>query len=142
MAIIEILQQSALLSIAGISAALALGSTLVYKYATDQALVKAIREEVKKIQEEMKTNKDNPQKVAELQNKAMPLNLKLMSQSFRPMLITIVPFILIFALLGKVYGEIIVIPLSFWEGHLGWVGVYVIFSLIFTTVFRKALKVV
>jgi len=142
MAIVEILQQNALLSIIGISAALAFGSTLVYKYATDQALVKAIREEVKKIQEEMKTNKDDPKKVAELQSKAMPLNLKLMSQSFKPMLITIVPFIIIFALLGRVYGDMIVIPLSFWEGHLGWVGVYIIFSLIFTTVFRKALKVV
>jgi uncharacterized membrane protein (DUF106 family) len=141
MAIVEILQQNALLSIMGISAALALGSTLVYKFATDQSLMKAIREEVKKIQEEMKQNKGNPQKVAELQSKAMPLNLKLMSQSMRPMLITIVPFILIFILLGRVYGSMIVVPLSFWEGHLGWVGTYVVFSVIFTTLLRKALKV-
>ncbi|HKZ49750.1 MAG TPA: EMC3/TMCO1 family protein [Candidatus Nanoarchaeia archaeon] len=142
MAIVEILQQNALLSIIGISAALALGSTLVYKFATDQALVKAIREEVKKIQVEMKENKGNPQKLAELQNKVMPLNLKLMSQSFRPMLITIVPFIILFALLGRVYGTMIVVPLSFWEGHLGWIGTYIIFSIIFTTLLRKALKVV
>jgi len=142
MVIVEILQQNTLLSIIGISAALALGSTLVYKFATDQALVKAIREEVKKIQVEMKENKGNPQKLAELQNKVMPLNLKLMSQSFRPMLITIVPFIILFALLGRVYGTMIVVPLSFWEGHLGWIGTYIIFSIIFTTLLRKALKVV
>ncbi|MEM2874023.1 MAG: EMC3/TMCO1 family protein [Candidatus Nanoarchaeia archaeon] len=142
MAIIEILQQYALLSIIGISAALALGSTLVYKYATDQSLVKAIREEVKKLQEEMKQNKDNPQKIAELQNKLMPLNMKLMSQSMKPMLLTLVPFIIIFALLGKIYSSMVILPLPFWEGHLKWVGTYIMFSILFTSAFRKALKVV
>lgn len=142
MAFVQILQQYALLSIIGISAALALGSTIVYKYATDQNLVKAMREEIKKIQDEMKQNKTNPQKIAELQSKAMPLNMKLMSQSFKPMILTLIPFIVIFALLGKVYANMIIIPLPFWAGHLKWVGVYIIFSMIFTTAFRKILKVV
>jgi len=141
MAIVQILQQYALLSILGISIALALGSTLVYKYATDQNLMKAMREELKKTQAEMKENKSNPQKIAELQSKAMPLNMKLMSQSFKPMILTIVPFIIIFALLGRVYTDMIVIPLPFWAGHLKWVGTYIIFSMVFTTVFRKALKI-
>lgn len=141
MVIIEILQQNALLSIVGISAALALGSTLVYKYATDQGLMKSLREEIKRLQEEMKQNKSNPQKLAEIQSKLMPLNMKMMSQSMKPMLLTIVPFIIIFALLGKVYGNMLVIPLPFWSGHLKWVGTYVIFSVILTSVFRKALKV-
>ncbi len=150
MAIVEILTQnwySALLSIIGISAALALGSTLVYKYATDQNLMKAMREEIKKIQAEMKENKSNPQKIAELQSKAMPLNMKLMSQSFKPMILTIVPFIIIFMLLGKIYGSMTVIPLSFHfplsrlTTGLGWIGTYIIFSMVFTTVLRKALKI-
>lgn len=141
MAIVQILQQNALLSIIGISAALALGSTLVYKYATDQNLVKAMREEIKKIQAEMKLNKDNPQKIAELQSKAMPLNMKLMSQSFKPMILTLIPFIVIFALLGRVYTNILIIPLPFWAGHLKWVGTYIIFSMVFTTALRKVLKV-
>ena len=142
MAIIEILQQNALLSIIGISAALALGSTLVYKYATDQGLMKSLREEIKKLQDEMKQNKSNPQKLAEIQGKLMPLNMKMMSQSMKPMLLTIVPFIIIFALLGKVYGTMLVLPLFFWAGHLKWVGTYIIFSVVLTSVFRKALKVV
>ncbi len=147
MAIVEILQQNALLSIIGISVALALGSTLVYKYATDQNLMKAMREEIKKIQAEMKENKSNPQKIAELQSKAMPLNMKLMSQSFKPMILTIVPFIIIFMLLGKIYGSMTVIslpfhfPLSKLATGLGWIGTYIIFSMVFTTVFRKALKI-
>jgi uncharacterized membrane protein (DUF106 family) len=147
MAIVEILQQNALLSIIGISVALALGSTLVYKYATDQNLMKAMREEIKKIQAEMKENKSNPQKIAELQSKAMPLNMKLMSQSFKPMILTIVPFIIIFMLLGKIYGSMTVVslpfhfPLSKLTTGLGWIGTYIIFSMVFTTVFRKALKI-
>ena len=148
MAIIAALQHYAVLSILGISAALALFSTLVYKYATDQALMKAIKEEMKKLQAEMKANKENPQKIAELQGKLMPLNTKMMSQSFKPMILTIVPFLVIFALLGKVYNGLTVIPLSFHfplsnlATGLGWVGTYVILSMIFTTVLRKALKVV
>ena len=148
MAIVQILQQYALPSIIGISAALALGSTLVYKYATDQNLVKAMREEIKKAQAEMKLNKGDPQKLAELQKKIMPINMKLMAQSFKPMLLTIVPFIIIFALLGKVYGNMTIVPFSFHfplsrlATGLGWVGTYIIFSMILTTVIRKALKVV
>ena len=142
MAIVEILQQNALLSIAGISALLALGSTLVYKYATDQSLIKAVREEIKKIQGEIKANKEDPKQVAELHKKMTPLNLRIMTQSLKPMIITIVPFLLIFFVLKNTYEELgQIIPLSFWEGHLGWIGTYIIFSLIFTTVFRKALKV-
>jgi len=148
MAIVEILQQNAILSIIGISAILSLATTLVYKYATDQSLMKQIREDMKKYQEQMKTHKDDPQKVAELQGQMMPLNSKLMMQSMRPMLITTVPFLIVFALLGKVFNGLTVIPFAFHfplshlETGLGWVGTYVICSMIFTTLLRKVLKVV
>jgi len=140
MVIVEILRQNALISIIGISAALSLASTLVYKYATDQNLIKSIREEIAKLQNEAKTSKD-PQKLTEIQNKIVPLNLKLMSQTMKPTIITIIPFLIIFALLAKVYTGLIVIPIPFWKGHLGWVGSYILFSLIFTSLFRKLLKV-
>ncbi|MEM2954603.1 MAG: EMC3/TMCO1 family protein [Candidatus Nanoarchaeia archaeon] len=141
MALVEILQQYALISIVGISAIISLASTLVYKYATDQSLIKALREEAKKIQEELKNAKNDQQKTAELQNKLVPINLKLMSQTLRPSIITIIPFILIFALLSKIYNSMVIIPLPFWKGHLGWIGTYIIFSMIFSTAFRKILKV-
>ena len=142
MAITSLMLQNPLLSITLISAGLALATTLVYKYATDQNLMRQIREDTKKYQEQLKTHKDDPQKMLEIQNQMMPLQSKMMMQSFKPMLITIIPFIIIFKLLGDVYTTLIVIPLSFWPGHLGWIGVYVIVSMIFTTIFRKALKVV
>jgi len=142
MAITQILTTYPLISITAISAVLALATTLVYKYATDQGMLKQIREDMKKYQEQMKTHKDNLEKVSEIQKQIMPLQSKMMAQSMKPMLITIVPFILIFKILGDIYNSAIVIPLSFWPGHLGWVGTYVIMSMVFTTLFRKLLKVV
>ncbi len=120
-------------------------SMLVTKYFTDQAMMRQIREDIKKYQDQIKASKDNPQKALELQNKIMELNSKLMPQAFRPMIITIIPFLIIFNLLYKVFNNSIVIPLPFnffGKPYLGFVGTYIIFSLIFTTIFKKLLKVV
>jgi len=142
MAITSWMLQNSLLSITLISAVLALATTLVYKYATDQSMLKQIREDMKKYQEQMKVHKGNAEKLSEIQKQIMPLQSKMMAQSMKPMIITIIPFIVIFKVLGDIYTTMIVIPLSFWPGHLGWVGTYVILSMIFTTLFRKVLKVV
>src|SRR3989344_1791978 len=67
-----------------ISIVLSLATTLIYKYVTDQSLMKQIREDMKKYQAQMKEHKDDPHKVAELQKQMMPLNSKLMMQSMKP----------------------------------------------------------
>jgi uncharacterized membrane protein (DUF106 family) len=141
MAIIEILQQYALISLLGISILLSLVTTLIYKYATNQSVMKELKADLKKYQEQMKSHRDNPTEVMEIQKKAMEVNTKYMKQSFKPMFITLIPFLIIFYLLKMVYDTMIIIPLSFWQGHLGWVGSYIIFSMVFTSLFRKALKV-
>ena len=71
----------------------------------------------------------------------MEANMKYMKKSMKPMVITILPVIFIFGWLKKVLAGLIVIPLAFWPGHLGWLGSYIIFSIFFTTIFRKVLKV-
>jgi len=131
-----------------LSIILSLTTTLVYKYATDQSLMKQIREDMKKYQEQMKQHKDDPHKIAEIQSQIMPLNSKLMMQSMKPTLITTIPFLIVFAILGKLLTGVAVIPLPFHfplsnlATGLGWVGTYIILSLVLTTLFRKALKVV
>ncbi len=142
MAITMLLTANPFLSITLISIGLSLFTTLIYKYATDQGMLKQIREDMKKYQEQMKTHKDSPEKLSEIQGQIMPLQSKMMMQTMKPMIITMIPFIIIFKVLSDIYNSTIVIPLSFWPGHLGWVGTYVIFSMIFTTIFRKVLKVV
>lgn len=108
---------------------------------TDQTLMRELKKDLKKYQDAMKEVKDDPAKTSELSKKAMGVNMKYMKQTFKPMLITMVPFILIFWWLRGVFDTTVVIPLSFWPGHLGWIGTYIIFSMVFTTLFRKILKV-
>lgn len=142
-AIHTLMRSHGLIAIGLISLVLSFGFTLVYKFITNQALIKEYKAELKKFQEKMKAN---PEQAAEIQKQSMSINLKLMKESFKPMLYTIIPFFAIFAWLKYVFivdgVSLIVLPLPFWEGHLGWLGTYIIFSLVFSTLSRKLLKVV
>src|SRR3989339_497484 len=71
-------------------------TTVIYKYTTNQSLMKDLKDEMKALQGEMKTLKDNPSKMMEVQKKAMQTNMKYMSHSMRSMLFTFIPIILIF----------------------------------------------
>jgi len=139
---------SPLIGILLISVILSIVTTLVYKYATDQPLIKQCREDIKKYQGQMKECKSDAAKAMEIQKQMMPLNSKMMMQQMKPMLITIIPFLAIFWLLGTWYNTLVVIPLSFHfplsrlPTGIGWIGTYIIFSMVFTTLFRKVLKVV
>ncbi len=140
----EILTRNPLISIIFISAVLSLAVTLIYKYLTNQALMKELKDEIKKMQQKMKAH---PEKAMELQKQSMSMNMKLMKESFKPMLITIIPFFAIFWWLRTVFEGMVIIPLSFHiplsavETGVGWIGVYILSSLIFSTIFRKFLKV-
>ncbi len=70
--------------------------TLIYKFTTNQSLMKDLKEEMKELQKEMKELKSEPQKMMEVQKKAMQSNMKYMSHSMRSMLFTFIPIILIF----------------------------------------------
>lgn len=70
--------------------------TLIYKFTTNQDLMKQLKDEMKELQREMRELKSNPQKMMEVQKKAMQTNMKYMSHSMRSMLFTFIPIILIF----------------------------------------------
>jgi len=70
--------------------------TLIYKFTTNQNLMKELKSEMKELQKEMKELKSEPQKMMEVQKKAMQTNMKYMSHSMRSMLFTFIPIILIF----------------------------------------------
>ena len=112
-------------------------TTLVYKYFTDQEALKKIKEDHKLLQEEMKNNKDNPKRMAELQKEMLQKGLlEPMKHQLKPLLITFIPFILIFGWLRETYqavGDIFI--------GLGWFGTYIIFSIIFSMILRKVMKV-
>ena len=75
---------------------IALLITLVYKWMTDQHLMKSLKEEIKAFQQQMKEFKHDPKKVMDIQKRAMQTNMKYMMHSMKPTLITFLPIILIF----------------------------------------------
>ena len=123
------------------AAAISLGFALSYKVFGDQATMRELKKDLKKYQKLMRENKHDPEKVKELSGKSMKVNMAYMRKSMRPMIITFIPIIFIFNWLRSVLSGIIIIPLAFWPGHLGWLGTYILFSIMFTTIFRKLLKV-
>jgi uncharacterized membrane protein (DUF106 family) len=75
--------------------------TIVYKYMTDQVKMKDMKMRQKELQKQMKANRGDPQKLMKIQKEAMDINLKYMTQSFKPTLVTFIPIIIIFAWLNS-----------------------------------------
>lgn len=133
-----------------ISLALSFGTTLAYKYLSDQAVMKEIKASLANLKLRMKTDKGDPEKLKEIQKEMMPLNMKFFKLSMKPTLITLLPMLVVFWGLSQVYvgadgvsTHIINLPFSIplIGNWLGWVGTYIIFSIIFSTVLRKVMKV-
>ena len=111
-------------------------TTLVYKYFTDQEAMKNLKEEMKAIQEEMKNSKNDAAKVMELQKKSFSKMLESFKHQIKPMLITFVPFIILFPWLREAYTIYEDIFLG-----MGWFGTYFVFGIAFNIILRKILKV-
>ena len=114
--------------------------TLVYKFFTDQKVLKSIKGEIKELQQEMKKFKEHPEKMMQINKDIMSKNAIVMKSSFKPLIITLVPVLLIFSWLRATFndaGDLI----NIFGMKLGWFGTYVIFSIIFSIALRKLLKV-
>ncbi len=70
--------------------------TLIYKFTTDQNLMKELKDEMKELQKEMRELKKDPKRMMEVQKKAMATNMKYMSHSLRSTIFTFIPIILLF----------------------------------------------
>lgn len=91
---------------------IALAMTLVYKWMTDQTLMKSMKDDIKNYQKQMKEQKSDPKKAMEIQKKAMEINMKYMSHSMKPTLISFIPIILIF---GWMHANLAYEPLMPWQ---------------------------
>jgi len=81
---------------------------VVYKYVTDQDLMKQLKEESKELQKELKTLQGNPQKSAEVQKQFWDTSMKMMKHSFKPTFYTFIPLIIIF---GWLWGNLAYVPI-------------------------------
>lgn len=90
-----------ILAILILSLILGIISTLLQKYLTDQAKMRRIRDDVKKFQKQYKElARKNPEKALALQQKMLPLQMDMMKESFKPLLVTLIPFLAVFFWLG------------------------------------------
>ena len=70
--------------------------TIIYKYTTDQNLMKQLKEEMKAFQKQIKELKKEPERAMQIQKKSMQTNMKYMMQSMKSTLYSFIPIILIF----------------------------------------------
>jgi uncharacterized membrane protein (DUF106 family) len=145
MTIQEIISSNPLYSIILFSLVITFFLTLAYKLLIPQDKMKSIKERTKEIQAKIKLEKDTS-KAMDLQKEMLQCSAEQMKLSLKPMLITYLPLILIFMLLRNVYsntGDIISwgtkIPII--GTGAGWLVGYIVFSLIFSIVLRKIMKV-
>lgn len=130
MAITDIIQANPKISIIIISGFVSLFISLVNYFVLDKDKVKAGKEKQKKLQAEIKLHKDNPQKMMELNKEMMGHVGENFKHSFRPMLITLIPILVVFAWIRNVFTDVL----------SGWIWWYLVSAIIFSMVFRKVFK--
>lgn len=74
--------------------------TLVYKYTTDQNLMKQLKSEMKELQKQAKELRAHPEKAMKIQKKSMETNMKYMTISMKSTLYTMLPILIIFGWLN------------------------------------------
>ena len=111
--------------------------TLVQKYGTNQTEMRIIKKRQKELQKDMKKYKDHPEKMMELNKEQMEFMGKMMKASMGTIVYTAVPFILLFRWLHDYFNAIEGIKLL----GMNWFWFYFIFTMIFSSVLRKVLKV-
>ncbi len=104
-----LLNKSPLLLILLVSFVISLVTTLVYKFATNQAEMKRLKEQQKDFQKRLKELRHSPEEMMKVQKEAMKSNMDYMKHSLKSTLITMLPIILIF---------------SWMTGHLSYEPIY------------------
>jgi len=106
-------------------------TTLTY-FVTDKKLMKSIKEKQKKLRQEMKEYKHDAQKMMEINKKMMedfPIQMK---QSFKIMIITILPLLIFFNWLRSTFAATSLAD--------NWIWWYIISSVVFSMTLRKVFK--
>lgn len=118
--------------------------TLVNKKFSDQVRLKALRAEMKKLQKEMRSvmTKD-PQAAQKIQQKIMRKNMENMKEVFnlKVLAITAIPLMVVFLFVSHHYGHFGDFFNFLWIFQFGWLGTYIVFSLIWSILLKKVLDV-
>ncbi len=121
----------------GIAGIISLSLTLIQKYTVDNETLRKLKQEQKLLSEEMKKFRDNPEKILELQKKQFEFVPKTMDITLRPLIYTAIPIILFFRWFSDYFAALEGIKIF---GFFSWFWAYLVFSIIFSMIFRKMLK--
>ncbi len=130
--IVGIIQASPKISVIIIALAVTLVSMIVTKLFTNKVKSKELKDKQKACQELMKKHKGNTVKIMEIQKELMACSMEQMKMGFKPMLITFIPFIILFGFIRKVFTGTVISGTWFWY--------YLITALVASMIFRKILK--
>ncbi len=133
MTITTIIQENPRVSIVIIGLLITLLSTLVTKWVTNQERMKELKDKQKENQKLMKEHKGNATKMMEIQKEMMGHSMEMMKQSFKPMIFTLIPIIIIFGAIRNVYATTELVK--------SWIWYYIVSAMIGSIIFRKILKV-
>ena len=130
MSLIDFIQTNPRTSIILISLIVTIFITVIRYFITDREKMKEIRERQKELRKEMKEFRDNPEKMMEINKKMLEDFPEQMKESFKPMIITIIPILIIFGWMRGVYAGTAIASTWLW-----W---YIIASVIFSLILSKA----
>jgi len=131
MAIVELIQNYPRTSIIVLAFIVTLFITIVNFFMVDRKRMKEIREKQKRLREEMKKFKDNPQKMMEINKQMMEDMPEQLKHSFKPMLVTIIPLIILFKWLRATYAITAISGSWFWW----YIGASILFSMLLRKIF-------
>jgi uncharacterized membrane protein (DUF106 family) len=121
-------------------------TTMMYKYMADQDKIKELRDQQKEINKKAKEyQKTDPEKANKLMGEALKLTNKQMRMNMKPMVASLVIFMVFFPWLRETFLDRVLIELPFWVPlfgtDLGWLGFYIVMSLPISMGLRKAMGV-
>ena len=120
------------ISIVVVAGIISLFISLVNYFVLDKDRVRELRDKQKHLNEQMKVHKENPQKLKEIQSEMMSHMGESMKHSFKPMIITTIPLLVVLPFIRHLFAETTIAYSWFW-----W---YFVSAIVFSMIFRKLFK--
>lgn len=117
---------------------IAIFTTILQKYGTDQKMLKELKAEQKRLSAEAKELRHDPEKAMKKQGEITKISISMMKLSFRPIIYTAIPLFLFFRWFMD-YFTAVGNPAIF--GFFNWFWFYLLFSVIFSSILRKVFNV-
>jgi uncharacterized membrane protein (DUF106 family) len=130
--VVEWIQANPRIGILVISALISLFITLINYFVMDKEKMKKMKSRQKELNAQMKEHKHDQNKMVELQKEMMRHVGENFKHSFKPMLITIVPIIIVFGWVKNIFSETAIASSWFWW----YIGGAIAASMIFRKLFK------